>query len=217
MKNKNILIAGGVALGLGLIYFFWKKSKKDDETEKDAEIVDEGDDVQIVDEGDDVQETDTSLITAPDSIEARPPRTPRPPRTLRPLPSPAPSTSPNPKKFMIGRMNIAKTYPFIPINLVWFYLQNRPAQLDSNADYFIQGGRVKLNNAGVLTGEYLIQSRWIDGNGKIGAISLNIPKKKFVPVKDDRTLQDIAYFTPVSSSSFDGSTQFECDDVLTDI
>jgi hypothetical protein len=209
MKNKNILIAGGVALGLGLIYFFWKKSKKDDETEKDA---------QIVDEGDDVQETDTSLITAPDSIAPRPPRAPRPP-------APSPSPSPNPKKFMIGRMNIAKKYPFIPFNLVWFYLQNRPAQLDSNADYLIQGGRVKLNNAGVLTGEHLIQSRWIDENDKIGAISINIPKKKFVPVKDDRTLQDRAYFTPakklsellISSSSFDGSTQFECDDVLTDI
>jgi len=200
MKNKKLLIAGGVALGLGIIYFFWKKSKGDDSKKK----IDLDETLEI----DEFIDEDADLL--PDLPTTRPSTVVVPigTRPVRPLKT-------DPKKFMIGRMNIYISTT--DVNYIWFYIQNRPSRLNVNADYLKVGNRVKLNNAGILTGTYPITKIWIDTNGNIGAVGLPIRKDKFVPVKDDRSLEGKAYFTPDEKYLAINGFQFECSDVLNDL
>ncbi len=211
MKNKNLIIAGGVALGLGIIYFFWKKGKGDD-SKKKSDLDETSEIDEFIDEDADLlPDLSQQPTTAQPSINlGNIVQNPISIGTVRPLRK---DPFEGCEVYNVDRLVFRRNYD--SFNGVWVYFTNRPKQTDFNR----VSGTWSLVDAGNISGNYSIRDRFIDVNGNIGAVEIRINKNRYTPSSNDTSLRNIAKFVKCPSSSFEGNgnNKFECDDLLTDI
>jgi hypothetical protein len=206
-KKKIYYILGGVAL-LGIGYYLWNRRNKLKKEKKESDK--ETGNLNVVDMPIPIETHSTK--PAQTRTETRPTRTSVNNTQLKvqlpqiPLPEGC-------EVYNVDRMSLKSTRRKDSFNYVWFYLMNRPNQTDSGIR---KGFMVSLTNAGSLNGTRRVSDVFIDANGKIGAIALQISKSIYKPFKDDTSLRNkgkINFKCPVSSS-FEGLAEINQENTI---